>query len=195
MDTSSDLGQPFRAGQKTGLDWGKNRLSLYNIRAEGALGKGQIRSECLTCTFRSSCCSTRLSWAQVHLARVRSECLTCTFRSSCCSTRLSWAQVHLARVRSECLTCKFRSSCCSTRLSWAQVHLARVTKCYFYFLFSVQPAIRPGETTAVLIVDQHDNSQLLCKATGIPHPNITWVRSDGRMLPTGHAQSRVCGHG
>ena len=26
---------------------------------------GQVRSECLTCTFRASCCSTRLSWAQV----------------------------------------------------------------------------------------------------------------------------------
>ncbi|XP_041373572.1 lachesin-like [Gigantopelta aegis] len=54
----------------------------------------------------------------------------------------------------------------------------------------VQPAIRPGETTTVLIVDQNDNSQLLCKATGIPHPNITWVRSDGGWLPTGAAQSR-----
>ena len=27
---------------------------------------GQIRSECLTCTFRTSCCSTRLSQAQVQ---------------------------------------------------------------------------------------------------------------------------------
>ena len=25
----------------------------------------QVRSECLTCTFRASCCSARLSWAQV----------------------------------------------------------------------------------------------------------------------------------
>ena len=27
--------------------------------------KGQVRSECLTCTFRASCCSARLSRAQV----------------------------------------------------------------------------------------------------------------------------------
>ena len=26
---------------------------------------GQVRSECLTCTFRASCCSAHLSWAQV----------------------------------------------------------------------------------------------------------------------------------
>ena len=26
---------------------------------------GQVRSECLTCTFRVICCSARLSWAQV----------------------------------------------------------------------------------------------------------------------------------
>ena len=28
-----------------------------------------------------------------HACNLRSECLTCTFRESCCSTRLSWAQV------------------------------------------------------------------------------------------------------
>ena len=27
--------------------------------------EGQVRSECLTCTFRASCCSAHLSWAQV----------------------------------------------------------------------------------------------------------------------------------
>ena len=38
---------------------------------------------CLTCTFRESCCSARLS-------RDRGEvCLTWTFRASCCSARLS----------------------------------------------------------------------------------------------------------
>ena len=25
----------------------------------------QVRSECLTCTFRANCCSARLSWEQV----------------------------------------------------------------------------------------------------------------------------------
>ena len=35
---SSNLGQPFRPRQKQlDLDWGKNRLSGYDIRAEGAL--------------------------------------------------------------------------------------------------------------------------------------------------------------
>ena len=29
------------------------------------LESGQVRSECLTCTFRASCCSARLSRAQV----------------------------------------------------------------------------------------------------------------------------------
>ena len=38
MGASSDLGQPFRPRQKQlGLDWGKNRLSRYDIRTEGAL--------------------------------------------------------------------------------------------------------------------------------------------------------------
>ena len=32
---------------------------LFPIRS------GQVRSESLTCTFRASCCSARLSWAQV----------------------------------------------------------------------------------------------------------------------------------
>ena len=32
-------------------------LDLHNI--------GQVRSECLTCTFRWSCCSARLSWSHV----------------------------------------------------------------------------------------------------------------------------------
>ena len=36
--------------------------------------------DCLLVTGKSSPCS-----------QVRSECLTCTFRTSCCSARLSWA--------------------------------------------------------------------------------------------------------
>ena len=34
-------------------------------RAHMLIQSGQVRSECLTCTFRASCCSTRLSRAQV----------------------------------------------------------------------------------------------------------------------------------
>ena len=38
MGASSDMGHPFRPRQKQlGLGWGKNRLSRYDIRAEGAL--------------------------------------------------------------------------------------------------------------------------------------------------------------
>ena len=32
-------------------------------------GSGQVRSECLTCTFRASCCSARMSRAQVPALR------------------------------------------------------------------------------------------------------------------------------
>ena len=35
------------------------------VSIEEDLRSGQIRSECLMCTFRASCCSARLSWVQV----------------------------------------------------------------------------------------------------------------------------------
>ena len=35
-------------------------------------------------------------WSKVRSGQVRSECLTCTFRASCCSARLSRAQVPLS---------------------------------------------------------------------------------------------------
>ena len=35
------------------------RIHKYQVRS------GQVRSECLTCTFRASCCSARLSRALV----------------------------------------------------------------------------------------------------------------------------------
>ncbi|XP_025101533.1 hemicentin-1-like [Pomacea canaliculata] len=54
----------------------------------------------------------------------------------------------------------------------------------------VPPTIRPGETTAVLQVDQRDNATLVCSASGIPAPNITWTKSDGGFLATGQAQHR-----
>uniref|UniRef100_A0A0B7AC00 Ig-like domain-containing protein n=1 Tax=Arion vulgaris TaxID=1028688 RepID=A0A0B7AC00_9EUPU len=47
----------------------------------------------------------------------------------------------------------------------------------------VAPTIRTGDTTAVLQVNRGGNSSLLCAATGIPYPNITWTRSDGGLLP------------
>ena len=39
-------------------------IFLTCIRS-GQVRSGQVRSECLTCTLRASCCSARLSWAQV----------------------------------------------------------------------------------------------------------------------------------
>ena len=39
--------------------------------------------------------------------------------------------------------------------------------------------------------DQNQTSKLECSASGIPKPNITWVRQDGKPLPTGYAQFRV----
>ncbi|KAH9504469.1 hypothetical protein Btru_062861 [Bulinus truncatus] len=47
----------------------------------------------------------------------------------------------------------------------------------------VAPTIRTGDTTAVLQVHRGMNSSLQCAATGIPFPNITWVRLDGGLLP------------
>ena len=41
-------------------------VALHQIKGlPGQSSTGQVRSECLTCTFRASCCSARLSWAQV----------------------------------------------------------------------------------------------------------------------------------
>lgn len=54
----------------------------------------------------------------------------------------------------------------------------------------VPPSIRPGETTAVMQIDQGQNSTLVCAASGIPAPNITWTKSDGGFLPIGVAQYR-----
>ncbi|XP_076438270.1 hemicentin-1-like [Babylonia areolata] len=54
----------------------------------------------------------------------------------------------------------------------------------------VPPTIRPGETTAVMQIDQGQNSSLVCSASGIPYPNITWTKSDGGFLPVGVAQYR-----
>ena len=53
------------------------------------------------------------------------------------------------------------------------------------------PTIRPGDTTAVLQIDQGQNATLVCAASGIPAPNITWTKSDGGFLPVGYAQYRV----
>ena len=40
-------------------------LANAPLKPDGIELPGQVRSECLTCTFRQSCCSARLSRAQV----------------------------------------------------------------------------------------------------------------------------------
>ena len=47
-------------------------IELYTILSVPSLFqvRGQVRSECLTCTFRASCCSARRSRAQVLSERV-----------------------------------------------------------------------------------------------------------------------------
>ncbi|XP_055867564.1 lachesin-like isoform X2 [Biomphalaria glabrata] len=45
------------------------------------------------------------------------------------------------------------------------------------------PKIRISGTTTVLQAHRGHNSSLQCSATGIPYPNITWVRLDGGLLP------------
>ena len=40
-------------------------VSTTRVKLKGQVRSGQVRSEYLTCTFRASCCSTRLLWAQV----------------------------------------------------------------------------------------------------------------------------------
>ncbi|GFR84461.1 lachesin [Elysia marginata] len=49
------------------------------------------------------------------------------------------------------------------------------------------PTIRPGSTDSVKMLEKGSNSSLVCDAIGVPDPNITWVRSDGKLLPNGKA--------
>ena len=48
--------------------------------------------------------------------------------------------------------------------------------------FSVPPTIT-SKIDAVVQLDAGQSANLLCQATGIPAPNITWVRADGDPLP------------
>ena len=55
-----DVEGPNEARSLGALPWVTTALGFANV-----LRSGQVRSECLTCTFRASCCSARLSRAQV----------------------------------------------------------------------------------------------------------------------------------
>ncbi|GFO32956.1 lachesin [Plakobranchus ocellatus] len=49
------------------------------------------------------------------------------------------------------------------------------------------PTIRPGSTDSVKMIEKGGNASIVCDAVGVPDPNITWVRSDGKILPNGKA--------
>ena len=59
---NSSMGPPHEGSIRRPIAPWANALPLSYVPL---LPWGQVRSECLTCTFRASCCSTRLSWAQV----------------------------------------------------------------------------------------------------------------------------------
>ncbi|KAH9500385.1 hypothetical protein Btru_071690 [Bulinus truncatus] len=52
------------------------------------------------------------------------------------------------------------------------------------------PIIRPGSTDSVKMVEKGGNTSITCDAYGVPYPNITWVRSDGKLLPNEKAMFR-----
>lgn len=53
-----------------------------------------------------------------------------------------------------------------------------------YLIVQVPPTIT-SKNVAVLQLDEGQSHNLECTATGVPKPNITWVRSDGLLLPGG----------
>ncbi|KAL4228856.1 hypothetical protein ACF0H5_011896 [Mactra antiquata] len=53
-----------------------------------------------------------------------------------------------------------------------------------YLVVQVPPTIT-SKNVAVLQLDVGHSHDLECTATGVPTPNITWVRSDGALLPDG----------
>lgn len=53
-----------------------------------------------------------------------------------------------------------------------------------YLTVQVPPTIT-SKIDAVVQLDAGQSATLTCTATGIPYPNITWVRSDGSSLPGG----------
>ncbi|KAI0216224.1 Neural cell adhesion molecule 1 [Lamellibrachia satsuma] len=48
----------------------------------------------------------------------------------------------------------------------------------------VPPAIRIGNTTNVKTMNEGDSVQLRCDADGLPQPSITWLRANGKPLPS-----------
>ena len=80
---------------------------------------GQVKSECLTCTFRATCCSACLSRAQTGLPAFAGS----SVRDRICRPRISPIQFNSV------LTCTFRASCYSARLSWAHTPVINWVVC------------------------------------------------------------------
>lgn len=55
------------------------------------------------------------------------------------------------------------------------------------------PTIVQGETTQTVTVDEFENVNLTCAATGYPMPNISWVRVNGNVLPPPYNRYAVVG--
>ncbi|CAL1534047.1 unnamed protein product [Lymnaea stagnalis] len=64
------------------------------------------------------------------------------------------------------------------------------TKKNGYLTVLQPPIIRPGSTDSVKMIEKGGNTSITCDAFGVPFPNITWVRSDGKLLPNGKAMFR-----
>ena len=62
----------------------------------------------------------------------------------------------------------------------------------FYFVFiSVPPYLLPEQTSNDMTVRAGDNVDLMCNATGKPHPTIVWTRLGGALLPIGREKYYV----
>ena len=103
-------------------------------QSSGQVRSGQVRSECLTCTFRASCCSARLSRAQVPAfagSSVWDRMVIRSLRASYSSAHLSWTQVLAftgSSVRDRTVIRSLRTSYCSACLSWAHGPLSGTGK-------------------------------------------------------------------
>ena len=55
---------------------------------------------------------------------------------------------------------------------------------------TVAPTIK-ANSAASITVEEGEIITLTCEANGIPSPNITWKRGDGKALPGGGFQHKV----
>ena len=58
-------------------------------------------------------------------------------------------------------------------------------------LSPVPPAVIMGSTTNTVSVKEKEHVNMTCSATGYPTPNVTWVRVNAGLLPTGELRHMV----